>query len=149
MTNPYETTNLLRIYEYMEKKQELKRKDLIYPELSYQIIGILFEVYNELGGGCYERYYQKAIAIALKKCNLSFKEQIYVPLNFKGIKVGNYYLDFLIENKIILEIKKGEKFTRKNIEQVYSYLKATNLKLGILANFTKTGLRFKRILNIK
>jgi len=80
---------------------------------------------------------------------MSFKEQIYVPLNFKGIKIGNYYLDFLIENKIILEIKKGEKFTRKNIEQIYAYRKASDLKLGILANFTKTGLRFKRILNIK
>jgi GxxExxY protein len=133
----------------MERKYELKRKDLIYPELSYQIIGILFNVYNDLGGGCHERYYQKAVALGLKECSLTFREQVYLPLNFRGIKVGNYYLDFLIENKIILEIKKGEKFTRKNIEQVYNYLKVANLKLGIIANFTKTGLRFKRILNIK
>jgi GxxExxY protein len=129
------------------KQHELRRKDLIYPELSYRITGILFEVYNELGGGYHEKYYQKAISIALNRCNLPYKEQIHVPLKFKGINVGNY-LDFLIDDKIILEIKKGEKFTRKNIEQVYAYLKATNLKLGILANFTKTGLRFKRILNI-
>jgi len=72
---------------------------------------------------------------------MSFREQIYVPLNFKGIRIGNYYLDFLIKNKIILEVKKGEKFTRKNIRQIYAFLRATNLELGILANFTKTGLR--------
>jgi GxxExxY protein len=134
-------------HKYM-KHHKIRRKDLVYPDLSYQIIGILFEVYNELGGGYQEKYYQKAVSIALDRCNLPYKTQVYVPLNFKGIKIGNYYLDFLIDDKIILEIKKGEKFTRKNIEQVYAYLKATNLKLGILANFTKTGLRFKRILNI-
>jgi len=131
----------------MKTTYKLRRKDLIYPKLSYQIIGILFDVYNELGGGHYEKYYQKAIAF--KKCGLFFKEQIYVPLNFKGNKIGNYYLDFLIGNKIVLEIKRGEKFRKKDIEQLYSYLKATNLRLGIIANFTKSGVRFKRILNIK
>ena len=133
----------------MGKKYELRRKDLIFPELSYQIIGILFDVYNELGGGHHEKYYQGAVALGLKECDVFLKEQVYTPFNFKGKKVGNYYLDFLIENKIVLEIKKGEKFTKKNIEQVYGYLKITNLKLGIIANFTKTGVRFKRILNIK
>lgn len=130
------------------QKYILRRKDLVYPQLSYQIIGVLFDVYNELGGGHREKYYQKAVAIAFNRCNLIFKEQIFVPLNFKGIRVGNYYLDFLVDNKVVLEIKSGENFVRKNIEQVYSYLKATNLQLGILANFTKTGLRFKRIINL-
>lgn len=102
-----------------------------------------------MGGNYPEKYFQKAVASGLKNCGLSFKEQLMVPITFKGSKVGNYFLDFLIENKIILEIKKGEKFRRKNIEQVYNYLKATELKLGILANFTKSGLRFKRIVNIK
>ena len=133
----------------MGRKYRLKRQDLMYPELSYQIIGILFNVYNELGGGCHEKYYQKAVAIGLKECGLIFKEQVYTPVSFKEIKIGNYYLDFLIEDKIVLEIKKGEKFTKKNIEQIYSYLKATNLKLGIIANFTKNRLISKRILNIK
>lgn len=130
------------------KKQIPIRKDLIYPELSYKIVGILYEVYNELGGGYREKYYQKALALTLGKSDLVFKEQVYSPLLFKGSIIGKQYLDFLIENKIVLEIKSGEIFNRRNIEQVYSYLVVNKLKLGILANFTKTGLRYKRILNI-
>jgi len=129
-------------------KKLLRRKDLIYPELSYTIIGILFEVYNNLGPGYKEKYYQKAIAQTLKETGLFFKEQIYSPIVFKTNNIGSGYLDFLIEGKIILEIKSGEKFLRQNINQIYSYLKIKNLKLGILANFTKEGLKFRRILNL-
>lgn len=58
-------------------------------------------------------------------------------------------MDFVVENKIVLELKRGENFPKKHIEQVYAYLKATKLKLGIIANFSKSGVKFKRILNIK
>ena len=128
---------------------ELKRKDLIYPELSYQIVGILFEIFKQLESGYQEKYYQKAVALELKRCELKYKEQMQTPLNYKDEQIGKYFLDFLIENKIVLEIKKDKNFSRKNIEQVMAYLKACNLKLGILANFTKDGLKFKRIVNIK
>lgn len=127
----------------------LKEDKLVYPDLSYKIIGILFDVYNELGSGYQEKYYQKALTVAFKKMGLIFKEQVYTPLRYQTEKIGNYYLDFLIDNKIILEIKKGEYFSRSNIQQIYAYLKSTGLKLGILANFRNNGLRFKRILNIK
>lgn len=123
--------------------------DLVYPELSYKIIGILFSVFNELGYGYQEKYYQKAIASILKGNGINFKEQISAPLQFKGNKIGYYYLDFLIEGKLVLEIKKGNRFLKSNIEQVYAYLRRFNLKLGIIANFTNEGLRFKRIVNIK
>ncbi|PIR89725.1 GxxExxY protein [bacterium (Candidatus Gribaldobacteria) CG07_land_8_20_14_0_80_33_18] len=126
-----------------------KRKDLIYPELSYTLIGVLFDVYNHLGPGHKEKYYQKAVAIALKDINLLFKEQLYSPVIFNDNNIGRYYLDFLIEDKIVLEIKSGEKFLKQNITQIYSYLKIKKLKLGILANFTKEGLKFRRILNIR
>lgn len=126
----------------------LKRKGLVYPELSYTIIGILFEAYNNLGPGHKEKYYQKATATALKDSGLAFKEQVYSPLIFKNSTVGNYFLDFLVENKIILEIKSGDKFLKQGISQIYSYLRTRNLKLGILANFTKEGLKFRRIVNL-
>lgn len=57
-------------------------------------------------------------------------------------------MDFVIEGKIVLEIKVGEHFSKNNINQIYGYLKATDLKLGILANFTRTGVKYKRIINI-
>jgi len=128
-------------------KKELRKKDLIYPELSYQIIGILFEVYNQLGPGYHEKYYQRAIATAFKKCNLSFREQVRVSLIFKGEKIGNYSLDFLIADKIILEIKKGERFSKRNIDQILAYLKAKKIKLGIITNFGQKELKFRRIIN--
>jgi GxxExxY protein len=128
---------------------EKKKIDLIYPDLSYKIVGILFSVYNELGPGYQERYYQRAIANVLKNVGFKFVEQLRVPLRFRDAKIGCYYLDFLIDNKVILEIKKGDRFLKQNIEQVNAYLKSTGLKLAIIANFTKTGLQFKRIVNIK
>ena len=128
--------------------EKISKEDLIYPELSYQIIGILFEVYNQLGSGYHEKYYQRAIASELKRCNLSFKEQVFIPLKFKKETIGRQYLDFLIEDKVVLEIKKGDRFSRRNIEQVLNYLKATRLKLGILANFGSKELKFKRIVNL-
>ena len=124
------------------------RKDLIYPELSYQIVGVLFEVYNQLGPGYPEKYYQKAIAEELKNYNLSFQEQVYSPVIFSEKIIGTNYLDFLIENKIILEIKKGSRFSKEHIDQILTYLKTKGLKLGIIANFGPKELKFKRIINL-
>ncbi|MFH1894448.1 MAG: GxxExxY protein [Patescibacteria group bacterium] len=132
----------------MKAKTELKRNDLVYPDLSYQIIGILFEIYKQIGSGYQEKYYQKIVAAELKNCNLNYKEQVPTPIIYKGNKIGVYFLDFLIENKIILELKRGDKFSQKYIEQVYAYLKATGLKLGIIAAFTRNGVKSKRIVNI-
>lgn len=129
-------------------KAKIVRADLIYPELSYKIIGILFEVYNSLGAGYQEKYYQRAISTAFRKQKINFKEQVLIPLTYLNEKIGKYLLDFLIENKIVLEIKRGDRFSRKDIEQIYSYLKAKRLKLGLLANFTNHGVKFKRILNL-
>ena len=126
----------------------LKKKDLIYPELCYQIIGILFEVWTRLGFGHKENIYQKAIAQEFKDINLNFTEQLPTKIFYKGKFVGIYYLDFLIQDKIILEIKVRNYFSRKDIEQLYSYLKSENLKLGIIAHLTRTGVKFKRIVNL-
>lgn len=129
--------------------KELVKKDILYPELSYKIVGILYEIYNELGYGYQEKYYEKAIARSFEKEKLDYKEQLHVSFEFKNEKIGDYFLDFLVDDKIVLELKKGDKFSRKNIEQVYGYLKAKNLKLGIIAQFAPNGLKFKRIVNIK
>lgn len=122
--------------------------ELIYPELSYKIIGLSFDVHNSLGSGHIEKLYQKALAELLQKENISFKEQVYSPVSFNGKIIGKYFLDFLIEDKIIIEIKKGNKFSKQNIDQVVNYLKINNLKLAILINFGKEGVMFKRVLNL-
>ncbi len=127
------------------------REDLIYKDECYKIVGILYKVIKQLGGDLLEKHYQKAIAVALKLEGIKFTEQFPVKLHFEGKFIGIYFVDFLIEMgeaKIILEIKKNENFGIKNIKQVGDYLKALNLKLGILANFTSTGVKYKRIVNL-
>jgi len=128
---------------------DLKRSDIIYPELSYKVVGVLYNVHKEMGYGFLERYYQKAIAAELKKSNIDFKEQVKVELIIAGEVITVGYADFIIEDKIILELKQGNTFLKTNIDQLNSYLKMTKLQLGILANFTSRGLLYKRILNIR
>ena len=128
---------------------KLKRSDLILPDLSYKIVGILFDVFNSLGYGYKEIYYQRAIVESFRGVGISFKEQITVPLIFKGKKIGDHRFDFLVEDKIILEIKRGDYFSRSDINQLHGYLLSSGLKLGLLAYFSSKGLKFKRIVNIK
>jgi len=99
-----------------------------------------------LGSGYQEKYYQRAIARELNNRNIKFKEQVLVPLNFKGERIGKYFIDFLVEDKILLEVKVADKFYNRDIKQVLGYLKSKDIELGILANFTRKGLRIKRIL---
>jgi GxxExxY protein len=83
----------------------LKRADLVYPELSYRLLGIAFEVWKQVGFGHKEKFYQNAVAEELERCKLSFEEQLPVRVVYKGKTLGTYYFDFLVEGKIILELK--------------------------------------------
>jgi len=117
---------------------------VIYPELSYKIVGILYNVHTELGGKYQEKYYQRAVEKALLSEKIPFEKELMVDL---GEKIGKYFLDFLIEGKIILELKATPFFHPDDFYQVLAYLKAISLKLGILANFRGRKLVYKRILN--
>ena len=123
-----------------------KRK-LIYPELSYRIIGILFKVHSQLGSQYQEKYYQRAVELALKEMGLQYQKEISVDIQFNNNRIGKYLLDFVIEDKIVLELKAKGQFCQEDIRQVLGYLKAKNLRLGILANFRKDRLEYKRIIN--
>lgn len=120
---------------------------VIYKELSYRIIGVLFDVYNDLGYGYQEKYYQRAIEKYFKAAGINFLRQVPYKIMAKGELIGRYYLDFLIENKIVLEIKRGNYFSKTNIGQLKGYLKATGKKLAIIACFTSSGVKFFRALN--
>jgi GxxExxY protein len=119
---------------------------LIYPELSYKIIGSAFEVFNSLGSGYQEKYYQKALAKEFQEKKIKFKEQVPLNINHKGINLGRYYFDFLVDDKILVEIKNSSKFYVRDIKQVLGYLKSKNLNLGLLICFSKNGVIHKRIL---
>lgn len=125
----------------------VKKIELLYPETSYKIIGSAFDVYNSIGSGLKESVYQKSLAEAFRKNNLKFSEQLGLVIKYNGKIVGRRFLDFLVEDKIIVEIKKSDKFSKTNIDQVLEYLKMNNLKLAILVNFGNNGVQFKRIIN--
>jgi len=124
-------------------------KSLIYPELSYKIVGILFDVYNRFGYAYPEKYLQKAIEEALKTNKVPFKKEEKVDLYFDGKKIGRHFVDFIIDDKIVLEIKKGFRISVADTKQVLMYLRSFNLRLGILAYFGSDKLIYKRIVNSK
>jgi len=106
---------------------------LIYPKLSYEIVGILYDLYNQLGYGYQEKYYQRAIEQLLDEKRINYRKELYCPIFLNKKRIGFYKLDFLIDDKIILELKVVQDFYKKHILQVLSYLKHKNIKLGILA----------------
>ena len=120
---------------------------LVFPELSYKIIGCVFATYNQLGFGYQEKYYYRLLKQELQNQGLSVKEQLYTPLKISDRIIGSYYLDFLINETIVLELKIANRVYPKHIKQVLGYLKAHNLRLGIIVVFTKDGVLSKRILN--
>ena len=120
---------------------------MIYPDLSYKIVGCAYDVFNEIGPGHDEKYYQKAMEVLFQEQAIPFKQQVYYPLKFRDVIIGRNYLDFVVEDKIIVELKKRQPFSKMHIDQVFRYLKVTGLQLAILIMFRTDGVEFKRILN--
>ena len=119
---------------------------IVYPELSYKIVGILYKVFNELGSGLQENIYQRAVKMALQKEKVQFLEQVRFDIELYGKFVGRYFIDFIVENKIALELKSKKSLYRNDIRQVFGYLKRSGLELGLLARFGTNGVEIKRIL---
>lgn len=128
-------------------KQATANKQIVYPELSYKLMGALFKVHNKLGPNYQEKYYQRAIEAEFKKQNIKYKREKMIPLSYENESIGRYFIDFIIDNKIALEIKTDEFFRRKYLQQVLDYLSASKLKLAIIVNFRKGKLFYKRIVN--
>lgn len=121
--------------------------ELIYKELSYEIIGAMYEAYNGLGFGYREKVFQRAFAHELDIKHIKYLKELPLKIYYKGKLVGKYILDFLIDGKIIVEIKIAKDFYTKDIKQLLGYLKAKNLRLGILIIITKEGVKYRRIVN--
>ncbi len=123
--------------------------DLIYKELSYKLFGLAFEVYSTLGGELKEKVYANAYCELLKRDGISFSREVYAPVKINDKVVGKYYFDLLIEDKIVIELKKGNLNYLLACNQLSNYLKVSNLKLGLIIRFTKDGARVKRIVNLE
>lgn len=128
---------------------KLYKKDLVFPDLSYKIIGCAFEVFNQLGSGHKEIVYHKALAIAFGVQKLNFTEEVYYPVEFNNVVVGRNFFDFLIQDKVIVEIKSLSRFSKAHFEQTSNYLNVSGLKLALLINFGKENVQCKRVVNFK
>lgn len=126
---------------------KLKRADLLYPGLSYQIVGCAFEVYNKLGFGFNESVYQEAMAITFLENEIKFQEQVLWEIKFGNKVIAKRKLDFIINDQVVVELKRDDKFSKRNIDQTIEYLKTTGIKLAILINFGREGVLFKRLVH--
>lgn len=119
-------------------------KNFLYGELTYKVRRAIFNVYNNLGYGHRESVYQGALAKELKKQGVSFEREPTLAVYYQGDKVGTYKPDFVIEGKIILEIKAVPFLNRQMEAQLVYYLKGTNYRLGLLVNFGSDKLKIVR-----
>jgi GxxExxY protein len=120
-----------------------------HSELTGKIIGCAFEVHKVLGNGFQEVVYQRALAIELEECQLMFAREFDMPIFFKGRHIGSRRVDFLVEDKVSVELKAISILNDEHLAQAINYLEAYNLEVGMLINFGGSSLQFKRLLNKK
>jgi GxxExxY protein len=118
---------------------------LKHAELTEKIIGVFYDVYNELGYGFLESTYFEAMALALEDAGLTVTREFPVPVWFRGRKVGQYFADLMVEGCVLLELKTARNLESAHEAQLLHYLRATEIEVGLLLNF---GVRpqFRRLL---
>lgn len=119
--------------------------EIIFKDLSYEIVGAAMEVHRILGPGFLEAVYEGALAHELTLRSIPFERQRPLPVYYKGRLVGDYVADVVVDDKIIVELKSVSRLTRAHEAQAHNYLVATGLRLAILLNFGEASLRQKRI----
>ena len=122
--------------------------DLIYKDLCYKVNGLAFEIFNTLGGELREKIYADAFEELLKREKIKYRREVYYPVLINGKVISKNYFDFVIDDILMIEIKKGSRDYRQVCTQLFQYLKTSNLKLGLVIRFTKDGARIKRVPNL-
>ena len=118
--------------------------DFKYFLLTQKIIGVYYDVYNELGTGFLESVYQKSLALALESADLAVCSRIDIPVWFRGHQVGQFEADLLVEKCVLLELKAARALGSAHQAQLLNYLRATDIEVGLLLNFGPRP-EFKRV----
>ncbi len=119
---------------------------LMFEEITREVIGSAFEVYNFLGYGFLEKVYQKAMQVELLKRGQAVELESSVKVKYKDVVVGEYCADLLVEKNVIVELKVSSEYNKKDEAQLLNLLKATGVKVGLLINFGKEKVEFKRFI---
>ncbi|MFP4058337.1 MAG: GxxExxY protein [Candidatus Brocadiia bacterium] len=123
------------------------KSEILFPELSYEVMQAAFEVHNTLGPGFIEEFYEQALVYELEGRAIPFERQKTIVVSYKGRPIGQHRLDLVVGGKIILELKAVAALADAFKQQVLSYLKATGLNLGMLINFGTARVEYVRIVN--
>ena len=120
---------------------------MIDDALTEKILKACFDVSNELGCGFLESVYEKALLVALKEAGLCAESQVPLQVMFRKQIVGNFYPDIIVENKVLIELKAVNALASEHIAQVLNYLKGTDLATGLLVNFGRPRVEYRRLNN--
>ena len=124
---------------------ETRMGNLVHEELTKEIIGAAFEVHRTLGYGFLERVYQKALQTELISRGLRAEIEYPIKVTYKGVIVGDYFADLLIDESVLVELKIAPNYNRQDEPQLLNELKATGIKVGLLINFGQAKVEFKRL----
>jgi GxxExxY protein len=114
-----------------------------HAELTERVIGVFYDVYNELGFGFLESVYREAMRVALTQAGLVVKTEVPVPVSFRGVVVGVFRADLIVNDCLLVELKAAEQIVRQHESQTMHYLRATSIEVALLMNFGVSP-RFKR-----
>lgn len=118
-------------------------------QITYQIIGAAMKVHNYLGNGFQEVIYQRCLAIELERAGLNFGREVKQTIFYEGIEVGTRRADFVVENKVIVEIKALINLEDVHLAQAKNYVVAYDFPIGLLINFGAVSLQYKKVFNSK
>jgi GxxExxY protein len=113
----------------------MQSEDLKHYELTEKIIGVFYDVYNELGHGFLESVYEHALALALTQAGMRVERQVAVSVWFRSQQIGDFRADALVDGKVLLELKAARVIDQAHEKQLLNYLRATNIEVGLLLNF--------------
>ena len=120
--------------------------NILYRDLSYQIIGVCFTVHNKLGCALPEHIYNRSLAIEFDKLGIPSAQQTKFDVYYHDERVGHFFTDLIVDNKIILELKSCEGIFPHHQSQLLTYLSVSRLKVGYIVNFGLRSLQFKRLI---
>ncbi len=130
-------------------KGAMNQKHYKHADITRKIIGAAMKVHSTLGNGFQEVIYQRAMAIEMTKIGLDFQRELEMPIYYDSQQIGTRRVDFLVEGKVMLELKAITALEDVHLAQAINYLEAYGLEVGLLINFGSKSLQFKRLINSK
>ncbi len=131
----------------MGDESSSKDKPLLHKDLTYKIIGAALEVYKILGYGFIEEVYEKALLKEFELRGIPARSNCRVKFRYKGDAIPGYLPDILVDDKVLVELRTDEEYNPRHESQIINYLKATEIKVGLIINFGRDGCKPRRFVS--